>query len=189
MKNLFLISLFLIFSSLRIIAQTGDVSKEPGYVDFGDLTVFQNSSKVTEVLLDEDLLSVLSTISNEDDPNIMGILDGLKLVKANVFEINDENSSELKERINEIDAKLSKHGWKRIVKTRSEDEIANIYIKQNDKKKIVGLVVTNFDKSDEAAFVNIVGTIDLATIGKLGKKFNIPTLEHVKKDKENKSEN
>lgn len=186
MKKLFLIPLFLFLMTVTLTAQTGDVTIEPGYVDFGSFEALQNSTKVTEVLLDEDLLSALATISNEDDPNIMAILNGLKLVKANVFEINDENESELIKRINEIDSKLVKRNWKRIVKTKSDDEIANIYIKQNSQKKIIGLVVTSFNKEDknEAAFVNIVGTIDLATIGKLGKKFNIPTLENVKHKKD-----
>ena len=73
-----------------------------------------------------------------------------------------------------IDSKLMNSNWKRIVKSRSDDEIANVYIKQNSNKQIIGLVVTSVDNDEEAAFVNIVGTIDLAAIGKLGKQFNIP---------------
>ena len=42
--------------------------------------------------------------------------------------------------------------------------------------------MTSLEKSGEAAFVNIVGTIDLKTIGKLGKKFDIPQLEGIKDD-------
>ena len=80
-------------------------------------------------------------------------------------------------------------GWKRIVKTRSDDEMANVYIKQGSNKKIVGLVVTSVENDDEAAFVNIVGTIDLATIGKLGKQFNIPQLNGVNHHKEEENEN
>jgi hypothetical protein len=170
--------------SINILSQSTDVTKEPGYVDFGDFTEFENSTKVTEVILDEDLLSVLATMSDVDDPNIMEILNGIKLVKANVYEISDENKDLLKKRINEVDSKLSNTKWKRIVKTRSEDEMANVYIKLNNDKKIIGLAVTNFEKGGEAAFVNIVGNIDLATIGKLGKKFNIPHLEGVKHDNE-----
>jgi len=167
-------------------AQSSDLKNEPGYVDFGDFTAFENSTKVTEVILDEDLLSVLATMSDVDDPNIMTILNGIKLVKANVYEISDENKDQLKKRINEVDSKLSKTNWKRIVKTKSEDEIANVYIKLNNDKKIVGLAVTNFEKGGEAAFVNIVGNIDLATIGKLGKKFGIPQLERVKHEDDKK---
>ncbi len=44
---------------------------------------------------------------------------------------------------------------------------------------IIGLAVTTLEADGEAAFVNIVGTIELATIGKLGNKFNIPHLEGV----------
>jgi len=168
--------------SINIFSQSTDVTKEPGYVDFGDFTAFENSTKVTEVILDEDLLSVLASMSDENDPNIMSILNGIKLVKANVYEISDDNKDLLKKRINEVDSKLSNTKWKRIVKTRSEDEIANVYIKLNGDKKIVGLAVTNFEKDGEAAFVNIVGNIDLATIGNLGKKFGIPQLESVKHD-------
>lgn len=177
------IKLFVVVFSLlstSVLSQPGDVSKEPGYVDFGSFTSLESSSKITEVLIDEDLLSALATISSEKDPNIMAILEGLKLVKANVYEVSEENSDDVKDKINDIDSELSGTDWKRIVKTRSKEEIANVYIKQNNSKDIIGLVVTTFESSGEAAFVNIVGTIELATIGKLGNKFNIPHLEDIK---------
>ncbi len=170
------------FLSINVLSQSTDVTKEPGYVDFGDFTSLENTTNVTEIILDEDLLSVLASMSDESDPNIMSILNGIKLVKANVYEISDDNKDLLRKRINEIDTKLTNSNWKRIVKTRSEDEMANVYIKLNNDKKIVGLAVTNFEKDGEAAFVNIVGNIDLVTIGKLGKKFGIPQLEGVKHD-------
>ena len=184
MKNLKIVFTLIFFVfAVQSFSQTGDVTKEPGYVDFGDLTAFEKSTGVTEVILEEDLLSVLASISDEKDPNIMSILSGLKLVRATVFEVSDENKGELKRRVNDIDSKLSNTDWKRIVRTRSESEIANVYIKLENNKKIVGLVVTSFESGNEAAFVNIVGKIDLATIGKLGKKFNIPTLDNVESEK------
>jgi len=180
-KSTFLLIAFLF---INLAAQSTDVTKEPGYVDFGDLVKFESSSGVTEVILDEDLLSVLAEISTDEDPNVMEILTGLKLVRANVFEVNEKNKSELEAMVKSIDSKLISSNWKRIVKTRSDDEIANVYIKQDGNKQIVGLVVTSIGDDDEAAFVNIVGTIDLATIGKLGKEFNIPHLDGVNhKDK------
>ena len=111
----------------------------------------------------------------------MAILNGLKLVKANVFEVSQANLDELKSRIEQIDSKLTGNNWKRIVRTRSAEETANVYIKQNSKQ-IVGLAVTTLEADGEAAFVNIVGTIELATIGKLSNKFGIPHLNDVKKN-------
>ena len=188
MKNIKVIVSLIALFTLTIFAQSSDVKDEPGYVDFGDLVQFESTTGVTEVILDEDLLSILAQISTEDDPNVMAILEGLKLVKANVFEVSEENESGLKSKINSIDSKLSGTDWKRIVKTRSEDEIANVYIKHNNNKQIIGLVVTSMESSGEAAFVNIVGTIDLATIGKLGKQFNIPHLNEMKQHTEKSDE-
>jgi len=188
MKTIKITLALIVLLAFTMTAQSSDVENEPGYVDFGDLAEFESSTGVTEVILDEDLLSILAQISTDEDPNVMAILNGLKLVKANVFEVSDANTSELESRISSIDSKLSGTDWKRIVKTRSEDEIANVYIKQNSNKEIIGLVVTSFESSGEAAFVNIVGTIDLATIGKLGKQFNIPHLDGMKHHKDKSDE-
>ncbi|MBT8385778.1 MAG: DUF4252 domain-containing protein [Ignavibacteria bacterium] len=180
MKTINLIPMLVLFS-IALVAQSNELKNEPGYVDFGDLSSFENSTGVTEVILEEDLLSTLAQISSEEDPNIMAILNGLKLVKANVFEVSDDNQDELKSRINNIDSELTGSNWKRIVRTRSAEETANVYIKQNSSKQIIGLAVTTLEADGEAAFVNIVGTIELATISKLGSKFNIPHLEGVGK--------
>jgi hypothetical protein len=189
MRNLKIIFSLIALFAVTLFAQSNDVTNEPGYVDFGDLAQFESTTGVTEVILDEDLLSILAQISTDEDPNVMAILEGLKLVKANVFEVSDETQSGLESRINSIDSRLSGTDWKRIVKTKSEDEIANVYIKHNNNKQIIGLVVTSMESSGEAAFVNIVGTIDLATIGKLGKQFNIPQLKGMKHHKEKDDEN
>ena len=188
MKNIKSILSMLLLLTVSLAAQSGDVTKEPGYVDFGDLAKFEKSTGVTEVILDEDLLSTLAQISTDEDPNVMAILKGLKLVKANVFKVTDANKSDLEERVKSIDSRLTGSNWKRIVKTRGDDEIANVYIKQNNNKQIVGLVVTSVESGDEAAFVNIVGTIDLATIGRLGKQFDIPHLDGVNHKKEKSDE-
>ena len=188
MKNIKIIFSLIALFAFTLIAQSYDVTNEPGYVDFGDLVKFESTTGVTQVILDEDLLSILAQISTDEDPNVMAILGGLKLVKANVFEVSEENKSSLESKINSIDSRLSGTDWKRIVKTRSEDELANVYIKHNNNKQIIGLVVTSMESSGEAAFVNIVGTIDLATIGKLGKQFNIPHLNEMKHNKEESNE-
>jgi len=181
MKPIKLISMLVLFS-FTVFAQSNELKNEPGYVDFGNLSSFEGSTGVTEVILEEDLLSMLAQMSSEEDPNIMAILNGLKLVKANVFEVSQANLGELKSRIEQIDSKLMGNNWKRIVRTRSAEETANVYIKQNSSKQIVGLAVTTLEADGEAAFVNIVGIIELATIGKLGNKFGIPHLDDVKKN-------
>jgi len=66
--------------------------------------------------------------------------------------------------------------WDRIVRVKKKNEVSNVYIKTVDDDKIEGLVVTNIDYDGEASFVNIVGNIDLDSIGRLSEKFNIPEI-------------
>jgi hypothetical protein len=48
------------------------------------------------------------------------------------------------------------------------------------KDRIAGLVVMAVEPGDEAAFVNIVGDIDPAQIGRLGRKFDIEPLDSIR---------
>ncbi|MCF6269938.1 MAG: DUF4252 domain-containing protein [Melioribacteraceae bacterium] len=82
-----------------------------------------------------------------------------------------------------IDEKLMNTGWDRIVKTRSRDEVVNVFILTSNEENIDGLVVTTVEKGGEAAFINIVGNINLETIGELSDKFDIPSISDLNKQK------
>jgi hypothetical protein len=180
MKYLIILSALFIFSiTAEIPAQESDVTKEPGYFDFGDLASFENGTGVTEIFLESKILKMVAKITIDEEPELGDLLRGLKLVRANVFQVNEENQSDLSERINELDKKLIAKDWERIVRTKERDENVNVYIKVSDSDNILGLVVTTLDKHGDAAFVNIVGDINLSTIGKLGGKFDIPGLGKV----------
>ncbi len=177
-KYLFVILLLTTFTT---IAQS-DYSKEPGYFDFGDLSVFEKGDGVTEVFLESNILKMVASATEEKDPDLSSMLNGLKLVKVNVFNVNDKNVNGIRERIDEADKKLVDQKWDRIVRTKGGDEAVNVYIKTSGNNNILGLVVTTLDKHDQAVFVNIVGNIDLKKIGKLGAKFDIPSLDKIDKE-------
>ena len=177
-KYLFIIITLLTFG---VYAQE-DYSREPGYFDFGDLTVFEKGDGVTEVFLESNILNMVAAITEDEEPELSTMLSGLKLVKVNVFEVSEKNESALKDRIDGLNKKLTSQKWDRIVRSRGGDEIVNVYIKTSGKSNIDGLVVTTIENEGEAVFVNIVGNIDLKKIGKLGAKFDIPSLEKIDKE-------
>ncbi len=181
MKYAKYIFVILLLTTFTTIAQS-DYSKEPGYFDFGDLSVFEKGDGVTEVFLESNILKMVASATEEKDPDLSSMLNGLKLVKVNVFNVNDKNVNGIRERIDEADKKLVDQKWDRIVRTKGGDEAVNVYIKTSGKDNILGLVVTTLDKKDQAVFVNIVGTIDLKKIGKLGAKFDIPSLDKIDKE-------
>jgi hypothetical protein len=177
-KYLFILITFITFD----VYGQNDYSGEPGYFDFGDLTVFEKGDEVTEVFLESNILNMVAAITEDEEPELSAMLNGLKLVKVNVFKVSDKNEAAITNRINELNKKLTTRRWDRIVRSRGGNEIVNIYIKTSGKSAINGLVVTTINKGGEAVFVNIVGNIDLKKISKLGAKFDIPSLDKIDKN-------
>ncbi len=60
----------------------------------------------------------------------------------------------------------------------SENEFKKIFTK-TEGRKIQGVVILSIDRK-EAAFVNIVGTMDFASLGKISTRFDIPQLDTLK---------
>ncbi|MFC2084132.1 DUF4252 domain-containing protein [Bacteroidota bacterium] len=171
--------LIVLFSAIILSAQKGDYSQYTGYIDLGDFSAFEDSEMITEVLIEGHLIRMVAKMAKNSEPELSELLEGIKLVRVNAFEVGDSQFQELQDKVNRIDKDLMSRDWDRIVKTRSRYELANVYIKTEGDDKIVGLVVATAEKGGEAAFVNIVGEINLETIGRLGEKFDIPGLDHV----------
>ena len=183
MKNLInILAILLIISSTALLAQDDNkYINEPGYVNFGDMSMFNEDDMTTEIVIEEKLLRMVAKFTDKDeDPKLSNLLNGLKLIKVNTFEVNPENKKQIKQRITSIDKELKRKKWDRIVKTKSKGNITNVYVKTIGDDDFVGLTVVTLDDDGEATFVNIVGRIDLETINKLGDKFDIPGLDNIK---------
>lgn len=181
MKNLINIVAVLIFlSAANLMAQETDYSKYAGFANFGDLSVLEDGEMVTEILIEEKLLRMVAKFT-KDDQELSDLIGGLKLIKVNTFEVTPGNADQLMNRAKSIDKELMGKKWDRIVKTRSRGEVANVYIKTAGDDEFVGITVVSIDEGGEAAFVNIVGSINMDTLGKLGEKFDIPGLDDIHK--------
>jgi Domain of unknown function (DUF4252) len=181
MKTLInIIAILLVVSATSLVAQESDYSKYAGFANFGDLEALQDGEMVTEILIEEKLLKMVAKFTN-DDEELSDLIGGLKLIKVNTFEVTPSNSGELMDRAKSIDKELMNNNWDRIVKTKSRGEIANVYIKTAGDDEFVGITVVTVDDGGEAAFVNIVGSINMDALGKLGNKFDIPGLDDIHK--------
>lgn len=185
-KKLMLISMIMGLVLSSAIAQKNDYTNYKGFVDFGNLEQFETGEEVTEVLIEEHLIRMVAKLATNDEPELSSVLDGIKLIKVHSFEISKENEGKLSSKVKEIDKTLMNKGWDRIVRTKSKEETVNVYILANNEEKIEGLVVASFEKDGDATFVNIVGDINLETIGELGSKFDIPTIGGIHEEKESK---
>jgi Domain of unknown function (DUF4252) len=176
---LIMIVLFSIFISAQ---EKYDYSNDPGYVDFGDLAKFQNDNDVTEIIIESNLLKMVANATRNSDTALFDLLSGLKLIKVNSFRSLENDKDELIQKMESINKKLVSKDWDRIVHVKSGGEYTNVFIKSSvSNNSILGLAVTTYQKDGEASFVNIVGKINLESIGRLGAKFDIPSLDHIHK--------
>ena len=178
------IKIFLVFSfvmPLMLSAQKKDYSGEIGYVDFKDLSRYETEERYTEIILEDNLLRLAAKFANHEDPQLSELISNLKLVQVFVVEVNRSNMPDLKAKVTAVNDKLMNSKWDRIVRVKDRGENVSVLINIDEETNINGLVVTAFDDNDEATFVNIVGRIDLDTIGRLSDKWDIPHLDKVGK--------
>ena len=108
----------------------------------------------------------------EDDPDLRDMLANLKLVRVRVYELTPEIEKEFLSAGSETTKRLDKAGWERVVRVREDNERVDVYFKPSSKAEwIDGVLIISVD--DEAAFVNIVGTIRPEDVGRLGEHFDI----------------
>jgi hypothetical protein len=144
-------------------------------IDLSALDKLSSRAKsVVNVTLDEDKLKFASAFLSNEDTNqeaAKTLVGGLKSINVRVFEF-DKPGSFASSDMDAIRSQLRTPGWSKLVEARDGDEIAEVYM-YSKGKDLGGITVIAGEKL-ELAVVNIVGPVDLKTLGSLAGKFGIP---------------
>ncbi len=156
------------------VASAQNLSKENGYVDFGNLTGVYGEPKV-QINLGTAMLGFVAGAAEQEDPDIAGLLAKLKSVRVLVYDIEQDAEVALNT-VDQVTKDIQKEGWETIVSVNEDDEKVRIYAKM-EKGKIDGLVVMAVDgtnrRKSEAVFINIIGEIDPAQVGRVTRSLDI----------------
>jgi hypothetical protein len=159
------------------------LKSEPGYVDFSMLDRLGQEAKV-EVNLRDPMLGLVSKFISEDDPELRDLIAGLKLVRVRVYDAAAAGMDKLLAAGSEATRQLDADGWERIVRVREDGEHVDVYFKPSKNAEwIEGVLVIAMEAGDEAAFVNIVGTIRPEDVARLGDHMDIDGLDRVRVEK------
>jgi hypothetical protein len=171
--------------------QKEDYSKYPGYFNYKDFTQLKNAESITEIYLEEPLLKMVAGLAQDKKEGLGDALGGLKLVSVNEYKIPKSDLTNMEDAVESMDGNLKSKGWGRIIRTNSKGNYTNVYIKKSVENEFVGLTIVsleklfksgeNSDDSGKATFVNIVGKIDLSTLGKISEQLHVPGLDKAKK--------
>lgn len=175
-RSLLIAALLILLAPVAYAQQDDDYTKQPGYIDFGSFEKFQSAEETVEVFIKGPLLKFVARAAEAEDPELSSLLNNLKLVKVNVFSMDKFNIDEVRNIMKSVTKKIDRNKWELMVRTKEPGEYVEIYTQFGPNDSMTGLVVMAVDEDDEAVFVNIVGNIDPAKLGKLSDKFNIPKL-------------
>jgi hypothetical protein len=156
-----------------------DYADYSGYVDFGKLSDFKESEESVEIHIGKPLLSLVAALNEQADTALTELLSKLVLIRVEQFSIEPGQQGGVNAIIERVTKKLLEDRWDVLVRVKEPDERVEIFIK-TDGEKIAGFLLMSLEASREAAFINIVGDIDLNLLGRLGAQFNIPALEEMK---------
>jgi len=155
--------------ALPAMAQEDALKAFPGYVDFGELNSMFGEPTV-QISIGASLLSLVGSLSAEEDPEAAELFRKLNGVRVNVFETESMADGAV-DLVRDISTKLSSSGWESVVSVNSADEQVRVFMKLNDGT-VDGITVMAVEET-EAVFVNVIGNINPAELERVMKNFDV----------------
>jgi hypothetical protein len=165
-----LASFLISFTCCTALAQPSEIVNLNGYVDFGELSSVYGEPKV-KINIGEKLLQFVSKMDRERDQDTAELFEKLKAVRVEVYQVNN-NSGPAVAVLEKVAAQLQSRDWEPVVMVTDEGSNVRIFVKLNGDV-IDGLVVMAVDKGGDAVFINIIGEIDPAQVGKVTRALNV----------------
>lgn len=170
MKLLMGLVFFIISATATANAQTNNLKDLAGYVDFGELSSVYGEPKV-RINIGKKLLWFVGLVAKHGDKDVAELLKKLDGVRVEVYKL-DHNTDAAVNVVKDVSAQLQARDWEPIISIQEEDEQVRIYVKMSEEE-INGLVVMVVKPGDEAVFINIIGDIDPAQVGKVTQALDI----------------
>jgi hypothetical protein len=166
-------------ATLAVPVRAQNLEDDPGYLDLSTIESWFGEEATLEVNIEGALLRMVSEASRNEDPELSGLLTKLRAIQVRGYSLSETEISAINQQANEFASRLERTGWDMVARVRDDDERVHMFVRtQGDA--IAGLVVMVVSPGDdETVFVNIVGDIDPAEIGRIGSRFDIGPLDGV----------
>lgn len=158
-----------------------DLLKEPGYLDFDQLGLAKLGESRLVVNLYGPTMRMMAELARGKDESFSSLVAKLKAIRAKLWQVAPTEADALRRGLTDAARRLERQGWQTAVEVRSEGgELSFIQIR-TDGDQILGLAVFFVDTDGQAGAINIVGSVTPEEIGRLGRSFNLESLERFEK--------
>ena len=145
-------------------AQTG--TAHPGYYPIEELGIFGQGPMEVDIDLSGAMLQVAAGAMENQDESLAELVSNLDRVRVQVGAPQNEDASVVGESIADAGSRLTSSGWNKILAVETSDEQVYLYSLEQGGN-IVGLTVLVNEKGEEVVLVNIAGSVDPRTLGRL----------------------
>lgn len=152
------------------VAQSTALEEMPGYVNFASLDAIYGEPRVM-INIGGPLMQLLSAAAqSSDDPEVAAMMRDLQGVRINVYDTGGNTAPAL-EQMNQARAALQASDWQPFVQVKEQGEDVQMFTKiAGDKMQGMAIMVVN---AEEAVFLNILGEIDPAHVGRVVEKLDV----------------
>ncbi|RMH16664.1 MAG: DUF4252 domain-containing protein [Acidobacteria bacterium] len=153
------------------------ITTHPGYVELGPGSIFDRQELKVHLSISKAMLELVAAAAAENEPELAAMIAGLEGIEVRVFEVAPETEPAVSRTIRDTARRLRRQGWDAAIDLRLEDNQGFLYFRfGDDRRRPVGLAGMFVEDGGEAVFVNIVGEIDPALVGRLAARFNLSLL-------------
>ncbi len=178
-----IITLMLLSGALSsVVAQEYDeesIKTHPGYVDLEEIQIPESAERVTDISLGPALLRLMATFANGMDDREDVDYSGYLSIRVKSFEINRQQSDEMKPVMERIEKNLKKDKWERLMTINDKDDYTIVSMVTH-KDKPAGLFIMSMEYNENVSFVNVAGNIDLEQISRMGLGINDSTMRSLR---------
>ena len=157
-----------------VLAQK-DLSGDPGFVDFSQQQTLSDDELDIHISVKDPMIKLVAEATRESDPALADVLEQLHAVEVYVYQVPSERQPKVRKEISGLAGTLEGGGWTEAIAIRMKGARGHVFLRLVDGKP-VGLAAMYSDDEGEAVFVNIVGQIDAAQIGRVATKFDLEVL-------------
>ncbi len=159
-----LICVVLLAGAQSVAAQSGNA--HPGYFPIEELGIFGEGDLEVNVDLSGAMLQVAAGAMENRDESLVDLFSKLERVRVLVGSPKKVETASVGSIISDARMRLENSGWDKILTVEEEDEQVYLYSLEQGEA-IAGLTVLVNDGGDEVVLVNIAGSIDPRTLGRL----------------------
>jgi len=151
------------------------LEREPGYVDLEWIDIPDDADEIQDIDLSYMLDDLAMEAREDGEKGLAEAIAMIRSIRVKSFSV-DRHDSRTENAVDKINSELRESGWNRMIYIKNEDQNISVNT-MHDDGQMVGLMVVVFEPGESAAFINVVGDLDIGKLIQLAGEYDLDDLD------------